>query len=49
MREGIEWLRRDKTRKPCKKPLPAATVQRVDDLALRPPPGEATHWTDRCW
>lgn len=47
MREGIEGLLRDKTRKPGKKPLPAATVQRVVDLALRPPPGEATHWTGR--
>jgi transposase len=38
---------RDKTRKPGKKPLPAATVQWVVDLALWPPPGEATHWTGR--
>jgi transposase len=27
--------------------LPAATVQRVIDLTLGPPPGEATHWTGR--
>jgi predicted DCC family thiol-disulfide oxidoreductase YuxK len=38
---------RDKTRKPGKPPLPVATVQRVVDLALSPPPGEATHWTGR--
>ena len=35
------------TRKPGKPPLPAATVQRVVDLALSAPPGEATHWTGR--
>ena len=45
--EGVDGLLRDKTRKPGKKPLPAATVQRVLDLALGPPPGEATHWTGR--
>jgi hypothetical protein len=33
--------------KPGKPPLPAATVQRVVDLALGPPPGEASHWTGR--
>ena len=47
MAEGVEGLTRDKTRKPGKQPLPAATVQRVVDLALGPPPGEATHWTGR--
>jgi transposase len=45
--EGVAGLWRDKTRKPGKPPLPAATVQRVVDLALAPPPGEATHWTGR--
>ena len=29
MAEGVEGLTRDKTRKPGKPPLPAATVQRV--------------------
>src|SRR5881392_3683943 len=47
MAEGVDGLTRDKTRKPGKPPLPAATVQRVLDLALGPPPGEATHWTGR--
>jgi len=47
MAEGVAGLTRDKTRKPGKPPLPAATVQRVVDLALGPPPGEATHWTGR--
>src|SRR5260370_26804981 len=47
MAEGVEGLTRDKTRKPGKKPLPADTVQRVVDLALGPPLGEATQWTGR--
>jgi transposase len=47
MREGVGGLLRDKTRKPGKPALPAATVQRVIDLALGPPPGETTHWTGR--
>jgi hypothetical protein len=47
MAEGVEGLTRDKTRKPGKKPLPPASVQRVLDLALAPPPGEGTHWTGR--
>jgi transposase len=47
MAEGVEGLTRDKTRKPGKQPLPTATVQRVVDLTLGPPPGEATHWTGR--
>ena len=47
MHEGVDGLLRDKTRQPGKKPLPATTVQRVVDLALSRPPGEATHWTGR--
>jgi transposase len=47
MQEGVAGLTRDKTRKPGKLPLPAAIVQRVVDLALGPPPREATHWTGR--
>ena len=47
MAQGVEGLTRDKTRKPGKQPLPASTVQRVVDLTLGPPPGEATHWTGR--
>ena len=47
MAEGVEGLTRDKTRKPGKQPLPTTTVQRVVDLTLGPPPGEATHWTGR--
>jgi transposase len=47
MQEGVDGLLRDKTRPPGKPPLSAETVQRVIDLALGPPPGEATHWTGR--
>jgi transposase len=47
MREGVDGLLRDKTRKPGKAPLPAATVQKVVDLATGPPPGETTHWSGR--
>jgi transposase len=47
MREGVAGLLRDKTRKPGRAPLPAATVQRVVELTLKEPPGEATHWTGR--
>src|SRR4029077_8151860 len=47
IREGVASLTRDKTRKPGKLPLPTTIVQRVVDLALGPPPGEATHWTGR--
>ena len=47
MEEGVDGLLRDKTRKPGKPPLLAATVQRVIDLVTRPPPGETTHWTGR--
>jgi transposase len=47
MAEGVDGLLRDKTRKPGKPPLPAATVQRVIDLVTGPPQGEATHWTGR--
>src|SRR3989441_7994565 len=47
MAEGVDGLLRDKTRKPGKAPLPAETVQLVVDLALGPPPGEATYWTGR--
>jgi transposase len=47
MKEGVDGLLRDKTRKPGKPPLPAATVRTVIDLVTGPPPGETTHWTGR--
>ena len=39
------WRATSKTRKPGKKPLPAARVDAAFDLALGPPPGKSTHWT----
>src|SRR3954467_3995651 len=47
MAEGVDGLNHDKTRKPGKQPLPPTVVQRVVDLTLGPPPGDATHWTGR--
>ena len=47
MREGVDGLLRDKTRKPGKAPLPAETVAKVVELTLGDPPGETTHWTVR--
>src|SRR3974377_1397026 len=47
MTEGVAGATGDKPRKPGKQPLPTTTVQRVVDLALGSPPGEATHWTGR--
>jgi hypothetical protein len=47
MREGVAGLLRDQTRKPGLPPLPATLVDRVVDLTLGEPPGEATHWTGR--
>jgi hypothetical protein len=49
MAEGVEGLTRDKTRKPGQQPLPSGTVQRVVDLTLGPPPGDATHGPAGCW
>ena len=45
--EGVDGLLRDKTRKPGKAPLPAATVAKVLALTCSDPPGETTHWTGR--
>src|SRR3712207_4096802 len=45
MAVGVGGLLRDKTRPPGTPPLPAATVERVVELTLGEPPGEATHWT----
>jgi Homeodomain-like domain len=47
MREGVTGLLREKTRKPGLPPLPSALVDRVVELTLGEPPGEATHWTGR--
>ncbi|MBV8334659.1 MAG: IS630 family transposase [Alphaproteobacteria bacterium] len=45
MHEGVDGLRRDKTRPSRIPPLPGATVERVIALTNQPPPHEATHWT----
>jgi transposase len=45
--EGVDGLLRDKTRKPGKKPLPAATVAKILALPCGKPPRGATHWTGR--
>ena len=42
---GVEGLLRDKTRKPGKAPVPAATVAKVLALPCSEPPGQATYWT----
>ncbi|MGH8623247.1 MAG: IS630 family transposase [Burkholderiales bacterium] len=47
MAEGVDGLRRDKSRPPGRTPLPKAVVERVVELTLGEPPGEATHWTGR--
>src|SRR3954468_24651075 len=43
--EVVDWLLREKTGKPGKPPLAATLVQRLLDLTLSEPLGEATHWT----
>jgi len=44
---GVDGLLRDKSRPPGKTPLPKALVERVVELTLGEPSGEATHWTGR--
>jgi transposase len=45
MREGVDGLLRDKTRRPGKPPLATTVIERVVALTGSDPPGEATHWT----
>jgi len=45
--QGVDGLLRDKTRKPGKEPLAAATVAKILALPCGEPPGQATHWTGR--
>src|SRR5271156_4368206 len=47
MAEGVDGLLHDATRPGRKKPLPAATIERVVEMTLAEPPGETTHWTGR--
>ena len=44
---GVDGLLQDKSRPPGKTPLAGTVVERVVDLTLGEPPGEATHWTGR--
>jgi transposase len=44
---GVDGLLRDASRKPGRRPLGDAMVQRVVALTCAEPPGEATHWTGR--
>ncbi len=44
---GVDRLLRDKSRPRGKTPLPRTVVERVVELTLGEPPGEATHWTGR--
>jgi hypothetical protein len=43
----VAGLLHDKTRKPGLPPLPPIVIDRVVELTLAAPPGEATHWTGR--
>ncbi len=43
--EGVDGLWRDATRPPGRKPIPAATVRAIIDLAMAPPPPHRSSWT----
>ena len=47
MAEGVDGLLHEATRPSRVPPLPAATIERVVEMTLTEPPGEATHWTGR--
>src|SRR6202162_4138181 len=47
MAEGVDGLLHDATRPGGKPPLTPAAVERVVEMTLAEPPGEATHWTCR--
>jgi transposase len=47
MAEGVDGLLHEATRPSRVPPLPAATIERVVEMTLAEPPGEATHWTGR--
>jgi len=44
---GVEGLKRDKSKKPGKAPLPQAVRERVVEMAATQRPGHATHWSVR--
>ena len=43
--EGVDGLLLDRTRPPGKAPVPDEHAAGVVEMALKPPPHEATHWT----
>jgi transposase len=45
--KGVDGLLKDATRPPGTPPVPPETVERVVELTLQKPLGEATHWTGR--
>src|SRR5918995_1521453 len=47
MEAGVDGLLRDATRPGRRPPLAPATVERIVEMTLAGPPGEATHWTGR--
>ena len=47
MAEGVDGLLHEATRPAGKPPLTAETIERVVEMTLAEPPGEATHWTCR--
>ena len=44
---GVDGLLRDATRPGRKPPLAPSTIERIVEMTLAAPPGEATHWTGR--
>jgi hypothetical protein len=47
MAEGVDGSLHDATGPAGKPPLSPATIERVVEMTLAEPPGEATHWTGR--
>src|SRR5215207_4219946 len=47
MAEGVDGLLHEATRPAGKPALTAATIERLVEMTLAEPPGEATHWTCR--
>src|SRR4249919_3732064 len=47
MAEGVNGLTATRRASPASNRFPPPMVQRVVDLTLGPPPGDATHWTGR--
>jgi hypothetical protein len=44
---GVDGLLRGQSRPPGRTPVPKSVVERVIELTLGEPPGEASHWTGR--